>query len=196
MRVGRGVATSLVVVGATVAGLHAQPAFMPAPAAPSDPLAALTSDQMRTRATEMVARMQQQLQQGVHVQAIAKSQKDTLKLTCVNHHLLEQKQLLNISESNVASLNQATRAGNHSAQAAHYKQVAQAAAQCDETMKALGECAGANEITLTANRPVTVTIDKATFVDNPTDDCNKLGLSNCVEQPIEYIAWASPFTPD
>jgi hypothetical protein len=31
--------------------------------------------------------------------------------------------------------------------------------------------------------------------DNPTNDCNVLGLANCQSLPLEYVAWASPFSP-
>ena len=65
---------------------------------PMEKVAQLTPQEMSTKADEVLAEMKQIFKRVVELQHAARSQKDVIKLNCVNDKLLQLKQLLNIAE--------------------------------------------------------------------------------------------------
>jgi hypothetical protein len=191
---------TFVLVGVVAAGsLYAAPALHatiePAKTV-TDPGVALTSEQMQLQADEMLSRMQSEVQHARQVRATARASKDSIKLSCINHSLIVAEQLTNVGADGVLSLKTAARAGNHDAQVAQFKRVAQVAEECDEAHKAIGDCLGTADVSLAGSSTASVQINGPKFIDNPIHDCNALGLQGCVSQPLEYVAFSSPFLPD
>ena len=54
---------------------------------------------MQTRSDQYLKRMQEVFRRVVHLQDVARKQKDVIKLNCVNDKLLQIKQLMNIADS-------------------------------------------------------------------------------------------------
>ena len=188
-----------VLVGAALGShLYANPGSSPPAdlkaAAPSMAAEALTPQQMQSRAEMLQARISSHVAHGRQLLVAARMDKDQLKVGCVNQGVFINERLLEVSSDAVNSLRTAVRSGNRSQQVANYTRVAQAAVECDEAVTGIGSCAGAKDVPVVDTEKVIV--KKPKLIDDPTDDCNNLGLGNCANQPLEYVAFSSPFLPD
>jgi len=188
-----------VLVGAVLGShLYANPGSSPPAETTGDQSVAedtLSPQQMQSQAEELKARIASRVAQGRQMLSAARREKDQLRFGCVNQSQFVNERLLEVSSDAVLSLGTAVRTGNRSQQVANYKRVAQAAAQCDEAVTGIGSCASSKDVKVTVDTDKVI-VKKPKIIDDPTDDCNNLGLGNCANQPLEYVAFSSPFIPD
>jgi len=181
-----------------VAQLHAEPGPAPAPAAPTDTIdvSKLSPQDLQARADQMVTQLNADIQHAQVAQARANKAKDRLKLNCVNDGLLITKQLVNVGEDARGKLEKAIQANDRAEQQTQFQSLAGALKSADQSKGNIDGCIGGSEVTITGPNGSKVTVIHPVTLDNPTADCNSLGLANCITQPLEYVAYASPFSPN
>ena len=144
-------------------------------------------DKSNDRLTEVSAT----LNRLIHLQQQAHSQKDVIKTNCINDKLLVVKQLENLAEADrqaMGSMNPETDGEEINNKSADLDDLAKEADKAKEGGEVcIGkEIAGAGAGNLEVTKPF--------ITDDPTKDCNFSG--DCAwRQPLEYIAFASPFAP-
>jgi hypothetical protein len=185
-------AGTFVLVGLIAGQLNAQPNQTPSAASAPTPAAATPGD-ARSQADAIMIKMTGAAQQVQAAQARAHRENDVIKLNCVNDSLLVVKQSLNAGAATQARLDAAVAANDTAGQSAAMADLANIATAVDQSKQSADGCLGSGQITETAGN---VTIEHPVIRDNPTSDCNNLGSINCVVQPLEYVAFASPFTPN
>lgn len=151
---------------------------------------------MQNRADGLVAHMTDQLRHMRSLQARARDDRDTLKLTCIDNQLVVGNAVLRISEGERTSLRAAVRSSSHVTAATAHGRIVALAAECDEASRAAGTCVGSKASAHRPAKAASVVARRPRLLDDPTDDCNVMGLQSCQSQPLEYVAWASPFSPN
>ena len=178
---------------------HGKAATALSTAAPADP-SALSAQELEARASAMATRVHTHVRATKLVAAVALADHDQLKLGCLDQSLATSTQILKVSDDAFTTLQASVRSGNRAQQLASFKRVADASAQCDDTVA--GSCAGVKEVAVVpvavSGRSVTVTHPR--MIDDPTTGCGILGIQDCqfgaIGSQLEYVAYASPFTPD
>ncbi len=155
----------------------------------------MTTEELQSRVKKLSISLDESLQHAQIAQSRAKKAKDILKLNCVNDGLLVTKTVVNIGESAKAKFDKATVSNDRNEQLAQYDNLVSAAAQCDQAKQGIDACVGTSEVVVTNANGSKVTTISPNVHDNPTSDCNTLGLSGCWGA-LEYVAYASPFTPN
>jgi hypothetical protein len=160
---------------------------------------------MQNRADGLVAHMTDQIRQMRNLQARARDDRDTLKLSCIDNQLVVGNAVLRISESERTSLHAAVRSNSSANAATAHGRIAALAADCDAASRAAGTCVGSKTAVAFGSKAsvghhptkaLSVVVRRPYLLDDPTDDCNVMGLQACQSQPLEYVAWASPFSPN
>jgi hypothetical protein len=149
---------------------------------------------MQNRADGLVAHMTDQLRDMRSLQAHARADRDTLKLICIDNQLVVGNAVLRISENERTALHAAVRSSNRVNAATAHGRIAALAAECDAASRAAGTCVGSKAAHPPKKAP-SVVAHRPRLLDDPTDDCNIMGLQACQSQPLEYVAWASPYSP-
>ena len=173
--------------------LAAQLSATPAPhPAPSPKVVAAADDAAEVaQAKQLVSRLQSQLAAAVNARDQAVRANDELMLTCVDNNEVVVKGLLRTAEEASKSLDLAIRSHDHAGAVAASQRIAEVQSECDQNA-GTGQCTGTADVKPRSKNEV----NHPHWVDDPTDDCDILGLQNCQTQPIEPVAWASPFRPD
>ena len=185
---------SMAGLGLAGVNLQAEPG---SPSAADDPRSAgeaRSSEEMQNRADGLVAHMTDQLRDMRSLQARARADRDTLKLTCIDNQLVVGVAVLRISENERTALHAAVRSSSRVNAATAHARIAALAAECDAASRAAGTCVGSTAAHPPTKAPPAVA-HRPRLLDDPTDDCNIMGLQACQSQPIEYVAWASPYSP-
>lgn len=201
-RIANGLALAGVVLLA--AQLHADPNTPATPtpvtsSAPSDGTPDpnnLSSQEMQTQGTKMVGTLNDDAQHAQIAQAKAHKAQDILMVNCVNDGLMVTKQLTNVGEDALAKLEKAVQANDRKEQVTQFQTLTSAVKTADQTKQNIDGCVGASEIIITNKDGSKVAVIHPYVRDNPTTDCNNLGIANCASQPLEYVGFASPFTPN
>lgn len=159
---------------------------------------AKSPEDLQRRADGLLAHMTDQLRHMHGLQVHARADRDPLKLGCIDNELVVGNAVLRIAEDERTSLGAAVRASSHVDAAAAHGRIAALAAECDEASRAAGTCVG--DKALVAHPPTRVypvVTHRPHVIDDPTDDCNIMGLQGCQSQSLslEYVVWASPFSP-
>lgn len=178
--------------------LHADPNGTPAPApAEASPTAVpQTPAERQARAEQIRAEVADDVRHGEVAHTKAKASRDVLKLNCVNDGMLITKQLANVVDDNRAKLDKAIAANDTGAQQGAMQNLLNAQSSASSSRHNIDNCVGGSESTTTGPNGTKLTVQHPTVLDNPTADCNNLGVSNCMTQKLEYVAFASPFSPD
>lgn len=132
---------------------------------PMEKTAKLTPAEMRAKADELVANMQGIFNRVLEIQQIARTQKDVIKLNCVNDRLLQIKQLLNIAESSRTDLIEAISKQDESGRYHRFSLVTIAFENITTLREEAEACVG-NELTFLG--PTEVLVDKPDILDDPT----------------------------
>jgi hypothetical protein len=125
--------------------------------------------------------------------------RDMLKLSCINDGIVNLLLQARVSESAFAAFQLAAAKTDDEATLARFTALTRAADAADAAALEIRACIGAHE----------VEVHHPAFGNDPTDDCNSLGQAGCASQPqsasqvqspsqfqsLEYISFASPFTP-
>ena len=186
---------SMAGLGLAGVNLQAEPG---SPSAADDPRSAAgearSPEEMQNRADGLVAHMTDQLRDMRSLQARARADRDTLKLICIDNQLVVGNAVLRISENERTSLHAAVRSSNRVNAATAHGRIASLAAECDAASRAAGTCVG-SKAAHPPTKAASVVAHRPRVLDDPTDDCNIMGLQACQSQPLEYVAWASPYSP-
>ena len=145
----------------------------------------ISAAEMSGAAAEYQGKMKEVLKRIVRLQDVARSQKDVIKLNCVNDKLLQVKQLLNIADTASNNLQEAIARNDDDTRGAEYERLSIS----DEQVTSLGgeaeNCIGGDLIFL---GPTQVTVDVPTeSIDDPTL-IKDLGVPSVDLPPV-----ASPF---
>ena len=189
---------SMAGLGLAGVNLQAEPG---SPSAADDPRSAAgearSAEDMQNRADGLVAHMTDQVRHMRSLQARARADRDTLKLSCIDNQLVVGNAVLRISEDERTSLRAAVRSSTRVNATTAHGRIAALAAECDAASRAAGTCVGSKAaVAHPPTKAPSVVAHRPRLLDDPTDDCNVMGLQACQSQPIEYVAWASPFSPN
>ncbi len=195
--------TALVLMGALLIGanLYAEPSLMGAASGasagekPADP-STLSTRELQQRVEKLGTVLNDYMQHAQVAQARARKSKDILKLNCVNDGLLVTKQLLNVGDDARSKFDKAVQSNDHGEQIAQFNALQATATSCDQSKQGIDACVGSSEVIVTGPDGSKVSVIKPNVKDNPTADCNNLGLSNCASEKLEYVGYASPFSPN
>lgn len=197
MRVSGYFIAGLVALGTQVV---AQPAYQPASSTPTQPTDAstvtrtgdLSPAMMKARADEKLEHMQAQFREVSYARSEARRADDYIKLNCVDSNAIVMKGLLRLAEDQSMELDQALGQNDAKRVSSAYQRIADAADECNDTAAHAGNCASSTKTAFHAGSEV----HHPRLIDDPSNDCDILGLQHCQTQPLEYVAWASPFTPN
>jgi len=156
---------------------------------------ATSPEDMQKRADGLLAHMADQLRHMRSLQASARNHRDELKLSCIDNQLVVGNAVLRIGEDERTSLRAAVRSSSRVKAAEAHGRIAVLAVECDEASLAAGTCGGSN-VAQPPTKAHPVVAYRPRLVDDPTNDCNMMGLQGCQSQALEYVAWASPFAPN
>jgi hypothetical protein len=167
---------------------------------------------MQIQADRLASGIAEQVRHTRSLQGRARSDRDTLKVGCIDNQLVVAGSLARIAEDELTNLRAAVRTNKASDAAISYRRIASLADESEQATHTASSCLGAREVRMAQaddpTRPPTVappktvaaktvvTVRHPRVIDDPTNDCNILGLQSCQSQPLEYVAWASPFTPN
>jgi len=170
------------VVSVLVVGqLYAQPA--PPTTDPTPTTLQLSAAEMQLRATELKTQLQVDLQHVLHLQTMARKEKDVIKLNCVNDKLVKLKAEANLFDMDHKELILALEKDATNAQPT-YDLVVKAGDSVHKLREEADSCAGEPELTSGEN-----TFTQPHFPDDPTK-----GLPFETGSLIEPPAYASPWT--
>lgn len=145
----------------------------------------LSVGEMTARASALEAQTQDDLRHLLHLQTIARREKDVIKLNCINDKLVQMKAQLNIFGSQYASLNASL--GNNSDE--RHTIFASVSESADAIKRLRGEadvCAGEVDLKLESS----ALVDRPDLPDDPTTwDPNWEPTPENIEPP----GYASPF---
>jgi hypothetical protein len=184
----RNFSSSLPVTALLVAvTVHAQNSPAPAPATTTAPAAVvqvkLSGSEMIERMGTMQTEMQNTVQHVVHLQMVARRDKDMLKLSCVNDKLVEIKAQLNIFDSTQTTF-QAELAHSTDAARVPFGEMTDIAVKVKGLRQDADACIGVPGL---AKQESGVDVQHPAFPDDPT--VNPSGNAWGIEPP----AYASPF---
>lgn len=166
----------------------AAPDAPPAPvtsAAPA-PSKVMSVGEMNVSAASLEARIEEDSQQVLHLQEIAKKQKDVIKLNCVNDRLVQVKAQRNIADETHAQLG-AALAKNSDERIGLYSQFSATADSIKDLREQAKACIGEPEL---LKQESGVVVDHPLLPDDPTITLPTEGGSiGTFEPPV----FASPF---
>lgn len=174
-----------VAVGGSVLQAQTSADESPAEVAPAQKEVTLSPAEMKTASEEHLKDMQTILVRVVELQALARKQKDVIKLNCVNDKLLQVKQLLNIAEAGRTDLIEAIAQQDNDSTLHQFSQISIAKEKTDGLHGEAEGCIGEELIFL---GPTEVTVDEPGIPDDPTGD-DQFDWANETESP----GYASPF---
>jgi hypothetical protein len=163
-----------------------------APAAPPAPpeltaakvMSVMSVGEMNVAAANLEVRIEEDGQQMLHLQEIAKKQKDVIKLNCVNDHLVQFKPKRNIADELHAQLNLALQ-NNSEDRNPLFGKFSATADSIKEIHEDAKTCIGAPEL---SKQETGLTVDHPPFPDDPTTVMPVQG-----NVTFEPPAFASPF---
>jgi Spy/CpxP family protein refolding chaperone len=167
-----------------VTAISAAPDPTPAPQ-PSPPAAkapTMSVAEMNAAAANIEARLEEDTQTVIHLQDIAKKQKDVIKLTCVNDRLVQVKAQRNIADEARTKLNVALSKGSDDRNDlyAQFNSVGEAVKDLREQAKA---CIGTPEL---YKQESGVVVDRPVIPDDPT-------ITEPTIEVFEPPGYASPY---
>jgi hypothetical protein len=165
--------------------LVAQPAPAPAPtAAPSG------SDQ-RVGVAALRLHLEDDVARAHRSQQSAKDGKDMIKLSCIDDAMVVLLARTRVAETAFAAFDAAARQPSADLDPL-FTGAQRAFADAYEASEELDGCVGSKQVIIIGKPGISVHHDK--FDDDPTKDCNNLGQRGC-PPALEYVAFASPFSP-
>ncbi|CAN5720979.1 hypothetical protein BH11MYX1_BH11MYX1_01000 [soil metagenome] len=168
----------LLAVFGTVSAIAAPDA--PAGAAPAKP--SMSNVDMNISVAQIDTRLEADSQQMIHLQEVAKKQKDVIKLNCVNDRLVQAKAQRNIADDLHSQLTAAIQKNSDDREGLYRQYVA-----TSEALKELREqakaCVGETEL---FKQESGVTVDAPLTPDDPT-------IMSPSSDPVEPPGYASPF---
>lgn len=182
--------------------LHADPApATDAPAATTKGAAGVdvtkaSPAELQSRADAFVGQLNDNLKHAEVARVKAHKARDVLMLNCVDGGLLVTKQLANSGDDAHGKLVKAIAANDVAGEQTSIDNLAAAVHSAQQSRNDIDACVGGSETKITGPDGSKTTVSHPLMLDNPTDDCNNLGVSNCMTQKLEYVAYASPFAPN
>lgn len=163
------------------AGVQAQ-----TPAPPPKPP---TQVEMRERVAELEKQIEEDHRHVLHLQALARKDKDVIKLTCINDKLVQLKAQMNLFDTSSLALE--TAIGNSDASAlTTFSEMEKAGTDVKKLRGEADGCAGELEMYKQESKSDVVRPD----LDDPTED----GTFNSPEQQgspeVDVPGYATPFT--
>jgi hypothetical protein len=149
---------------------------------------------MQTDGDAFVAHVAEQAQHIRDMYNKAKQDKDTLRINCLDAHLLAGTTLLRNAEEQLGNLRSAVGYNSTPDIVEAYGKIVTIAGELQHETDQADDCKGLGEVKPKPVEPKQKAA--ARDIDDPTDDCNTLGLANCQLRPLEPVAWASPFAPN
>ncbi len=165
--------------------LYAQPVAPATPAA--DPVAPapqgqLSAEEMKIRSATIAEQVRADNQRVQHLQAVARQQKDIIKLSCVNDKFVKLKAETNIFDNAQAEL---TASIDTDARFAAFPRVEQAGTAAHKVREEAEACAGEGELVPSDSK---TTVTSPEIPDDPTQGGTPWG-----DIEVEPPAYASPF---
>lgn len=152
--------------------------------------------ELQSRADTLVGQLTDNLKHAEVARAQAHKAHDVLMLNCVDGGLLVTKQLANSGDDARSKLVKAIQANDVAGQQTSIDNLAAAVQSAQQSRNDIDTCVGGSQTKINGPDGSRTTVSHPLMQDNPTDDCNNLGVSNCMTQKLEYVAYASPFAPD
>ena len=159
---------------------------------------AVTLAEQTKFADDAIPEMTAGVERITFLQNQARTERDVIKLGCVNDQLVVAKQLLNNAEDARTGFTAAVESSNAADQQTNFDVVAENSAELASARQAAEICVG-KDIALAASTDVKTTTP--TIAHDPTKDGDILGsdpigtTSSRLGVPVEYVGWASPFAP-
>ncbi len=125
----------------------------------------LKAKDMKTNARKSIGKMQNTLKHAVKRQTVARSQKDVIKLNCVNNKLLQVKQLMNIADKAFTDMIEAIEGSDLDTAHGKYVTIIVSGDKVWTLHQETDGCIGA-EITFLG--PTKVDVKKPLIIDDPT----------------------------
>lgn len=146
------------------------------------PPAPLTSSEMMTRVGELKAQIEKDAKSMRHLQAVARKEKDVIKLTCVNDTLVQLKAKQNLFDESERQFQASLAVDADSARPA-FDDLATTASDVTNLRAAADSCIGVPDL---YKQESDATVEHPEFVDDPT-------LEDPFLPDLEAPAYASPY---
>ena len=165
----------------------------------SKPAKVMSPDEMRASATTKIGEIESATQRLSELQALARVEKDSIKLGCVNDQYVLAKQIANNADDANQALGKSIDERGTDAKTSYddakadYDDVADYATQMAAALETAEACLGSKT---PASNNTDVKTTKPIIAHDPTKDNNVLGgETNEQKKSLEYVQWASPFAP-
>jgi hypothetical protein len=180
------VAASFVLAGGVVLAQNTPPTPPPPAAAPGPSLKTTPSPaEMTQLSVKYLDQEKEVLKRVVKLQGVARSQKDVIKLNCVNDKLLQIKQLLNIGDLASTNMQEAIVRGDEEARVSEFDRITISQQQVNILAGEAENCVGGGDLVFVG--PTKVIVDAPEEPDDPTKPPD-VGLPTVEVPPV-----ASPF---